>query len=56
MSCIVFLICNDVFVKNYLLPSIIRNSGDHPVEIIIVYNGVGCNLADFKKLLFDSEE
>ncbi len=47
VSCIILLTRNDLFVKNHLLPSIIKNSRGHAIEIIIVYNGFGCDIAPF---------
>jgi hypothetical protein len=46
MSCIILLTANDLFVANHLIPSIIRNSQNHDIEILIVYNGLDadCNL------------
>lgn len=41
VSCIVLVPFNDVFARNALLPSIIHNSQGVPIEIIVVYSGVG---------------
>ena len=49
VSCIILLTCNDVFVKDHLIPSIIKNSEGHPIEIIVVYNGFGCDLGAFQR-------
>jgi glycosyltransferase involved in cell wall biosynthesis len=48
LSCVILLTANDAFVKNYLIPSILHNTKDFPVEIIIVYNGAGADLEQFK--------
>lgn len=42
MSCIILLTLNDDFVKQWLIPSIINNSTNHTIEIIVVYNGYDC--------------
>jgi GT2 family glycosyltransferase len=47
ISCIILLTLNDLFVKKQLIPSIISNSRNHDIEIIIVYNGFDCNLSEF---------
>lgn len=44
VSCIILLTFNDLFVRNFLIPSIIANT-NQPYEIIIVYNGVAADLA-----------
>ena len=49
ISCIILLTCNDLFVINHLIPSIIKNSGGYPIEIITVFNGFGCDLGAFKR-------
>ncbi|HEX8894051.1 MAG TPA: glycosyltransferase [Terriglobales bacterium] len=49
MSCIILLTANDLFVANHLIPSIIRNSKDHDIEILIVYNGLDANLNLFRR-------
>jgi glycosyltransferase involved in cell wall biosynthesis len=56
LSCIVLLPFNDLFARHVLLPSIIRNSGGHAIEILIVLAGFGVDrnaLQHFR--LFDSE-
>jgi hypothetical protein len=49
MSCIILLTANDLFVPNHLIPSIIRNSKDHDIEILIVYNGLDADLNLFRR-------
>ncbi len=49
VSCIILLTCNDLFVKNHLLPSIIKNSRGHAMEITVVYNGFGCDIPPFRE-------
>ena len=48
VSCILLLPFNDLFARNVLLPSIIKNSEGTPIEIIIVYNGLGIDLDKLK--------
>jgi hypothetical protein len=51
VSCIIVLTANDLFVYGHLIPSILRNSRQFDIEIIIVYNGKGADLSlfsDFK--------
>jgi hypothetical protein len=48
VSCIIVLFANDIFVRNQLVPSILRCSSGHAIEIVIVYNGLGANLKLFK--------
>lgn len=56
VSCIVLLPFNDLFARNVILPSIIANSGPHPIEIIIVFAGFGVDRAPFAHLRqLDSE-
>ena len=50
VSCIILLTANDLFVKNNLIPSIIKNSTNYPIEIIIVCNGPHLNREYFKNL------
>ncbi len=47
VSCVILLTKNDLFVRNHMIPSLIANSKGHPIEIIIVYNGTGCDLELF---------
>jgi hypothetical protein len=47
LSCIILLTANDLFVKNALLPSLIRHSAGYDIEILLVYNGHGANLSHF---------
>jgi hypothetical protein len=49
ISCIILLTANDLFVANHLIPSIIRNSKDHDIEILIVYNGLDADLNLFRR-------
>jgi hypothetical protein len=49
MSCIILLTANDLFVANHLILSIIRNSKDHDIEILIVYNGLDADLNLFRR-------
>ena len=44
LSCVILLTANDRFVARHLIPSIVANSASFPVEILVVYNGVGLNL------------
>lgn len=56
VSCILLLPFNELFARNAILPSIIRNSAGHAIEIILVYAGFGINRAPFQHLpQFDSE-
>ncbi len=48
ISCIIVLTANDLFVANHLIPSIIQSTTDHRHEIIIVYNGLNCDLTLFE--------
>jgi len=49
VSCIILLTANDLFVANHLIPSIIRNSKDHDIEILIIYNGLDADLSLFRR-------
>jgi len=49
ISCIILLTMNDLFVKNHLIPSIIKSSESYPIEIIVIYNGKSANLNYFKQ-------
>ncbi|MGB2717780.1 MAG: glycosyltransferase [Vicinamibacterales bacterium] len=48
VSCIILLTANDLFVRRTLIPSIIASSPGIPLEIIVVYNGHGCDLEQFR--------
>lgn len=50
MSCIILLTLNELFVENHLIPSIIANSKSHGIEIIIAYNGYGCDISRYKNV------
>lgn len=56
LSCIILLTANDLFVKNSLLPSLIRHSAPGEIEILLVYNGSGANLDQFNHLELISSE
>ena len=49
VSCIILLTRNDIFVKNHLLPSIVKNSHGHAIEITVLYNGFDCNIDPFRE-------
>ena len=40
VSCIILSTANDLFVKKRLIPSIIKNSKSHSIEIIVVDNSI----------------
>jgi glycosyltransferase involved in cell wall biosynthesis len=46
VSCIILMTFNDLFVRQFLIPSIVANTSI-PYEIIVVYNGAGADLACF---------
>lgn len=48
LSCIILLTANEQFALKHLIPSIIHNTRDCAMEIILVYNGAGANLDDFR--------
>jgi hypothetical protein len=48
LSCIILLTANEQFAFKHLIPSIIHNTRDCAMEIILVYNGAGANLDDFR--------
>lgn len=48
VSCIILLTANERFVLRQLIPSIVHNTRDHAIEIIVVYNGIGANLDNFR--------
>ncbi len=41
LTCVVLLTANERFVARHLIPSIVANGAGFPVEILVVYNGVG---------------
>lgn len=43
VSCVVVINENALFVREQLLPSLVANSGRHPIEIVLVYNGSECD-------------
>lgn len=47
VSCIILLTGNDYFVRSLAIPSLICNSSNHEIEIIIVYNGPRSSLEEF---------
>lgn len=48
LSCIILLTANEQFALKHLIPSIIHNTRDCAMEIILVYNGAGANLDYFR--------
>jgi hypothetical protein len=56
MSCVILLTANDLFVANHLIPSIIRNSKDHDIEILIIYNGLDADLNLFRRFDVSASE
>ena len=48
ISCVILLTANDLFVANHLVPSIIANSKNFDIEILIVYNGADADLDLFR--------
>ena len=40
VSCVIIVNENALFVREQLVPSLLLNSGGHPIEIVLVYNGV----------------
>ncbi|MEA2326714.1 MAG: hypothetical protein QOE68_1673 [Thermoanaerobaculia bacterium] len=50
VSCILLLPFNELFARNVILPSIIQNSGGHPIEIIIVFAGFGVDRKPFEHM------
>ena len=48
ISCIIILTANDLFVARHLIPSILWATRNRRFEIIIVYNGLDCNLSMFE--------
>jgi hypothetical protein len=48
LSCIILLTANDLFVKNGLLPSLIKHSAGYDLEILLVHNGLETNLSQFR--------
>ena len=56
VSCILLLPFNDLFARHAILPSIIRNSASHPIEIVIVFAGFGIDREPFQRMTqLDSE-
>jgi hypothetical protein len=49
LSCIILLTANDLFVRNSLLPSLIRHSAPYDIEILLVYNGSEAPLSQFNQ-------
>jgi glycosyl transferase family 2 len=49
VSCIILLTANDLFARRISIPSIVSSSAAFPIEIIVVYNGVGCDPARFEE-------
>jgi glycosyl transferase family 2 len=47
LSCIILLTANDIFVRKHLIPSIIQNSRNVEIEIVVVYNGAPANPVEF---------
>jgi hypothetical protein len=52
ISCIILLTMNDLFVKNQLIPSIIKNSIGEKIEIIIVDNSEENRVNKFKNFKY----
>lgn len=50
VTCVILVTANEDFVREHVLPSIIENSHAHDIEIIVVYNGEGADLAPFSGL------
>lgn len=50
VSCVIVLTGNDRFVERHLVPSIVANSADYPIEIVVVYNGENLDLSRFRNL------
>lgn len=50
ITCIILLTYNKLFVKNSLIPSIIKNSKKYAIEIIVISNGNDCNFSDFENI------
>ncbi|MCA9984172.1 MAG: glycosyltransferase [Anaerolineales bacterium] len=47
VSCVILLTGNDHFAARFLIPSIIANSRDFPIEILVVFNGLWLDRALF---------
>ena len=56
ISCVILLTANDLFVCHHLIPSILRNSRNYEIEILIVYNGFGADLSRFHAFDVSSSE
>jgi Glycosyl transferase family 2 len=56
LSCVILLTFNDRFVRTCLIPSLIQNSQDQAIEILVVYNGLGADRGAFGNLpIIESE-
>ena len=56
VSCIILLTANDLFVSQVLIPSLIQSSQDRAIEIIVISNGIDCDLNLFKDYSVYSSE